>query len=613
MESPISSDHYKILNVPKDASLATIRSVYKKLVLTCHPDKFPDEAVKAQKSEEFHQVRQAYEILSDETKRQEYDEAVKLAELRADVMRERGGSRIAPDLGSRSGPSPKFEVRDDGVYEVREPRRYRDEDSFGVKYQEYRASTRKYDDYQAAPSPRKTSGRSFEEKKTKEFDEDREYRVYLRQSAKAADRQAKHGQQKRKDKDKRKDRAAKSTTKFAYSEHYLDDEDESDSDSFERRLPPRSETVSSRRYEDGHGKSKATSPQRNDKQGGNYSTQTIYAEDYIKKSQQDTPIELELRRPASNSRRASTTDVRNSLRKPTTSADTGRRAYTRPHDARKSSPSRLSGRDRRMSEIEIVDPPPSRRPSMPVSSSDPRSLKTMEPSTSRRDYGHSSNLPSVPEAGHPSMRRADTMPMNASNPRRLDTYLANSSKIRSAENQDSGYSSSGTPEQYQGKSPHIRQRSQYYDDNKVLYMEPGEYESDREREHDTFPKSHRRDERPTPSRAPSSARLTRSTSYAYPQERLESPRMPPPFSRTESSARVPLQPRPSPHSKSSLFGEVTYSGTPHVVHQASPIRHDDIKYCHHRSATAGRDTYPCSSFDSHHRPVLSRHATRAVS
>ncbi|KAG6029798.1 hypothetical protein E4U41_000276 [Claviceps citrina] len=80
--SPLPPDPYKILGISKDAQIPEIRAAHRKLVLKCHPDKVHDPALKAQKQEEFQKVQQAYELLSDETQRQKYDEKVKLEELR---------------------------------------------------------------------------------------------------------------------------------------------------------------------------------------------------------------------------------------------------------------------------------------------------------------------------------------------------------------------------------------------------------------------------------------------------------------------------------------------------------------------------------------------------
>ncbi|RCI12476.1 hypothetical protein L249_1163 [Ophiocordyceps polyrhachis-furcata BCC 54312] len=78
---PLPPDPYKILGVAKDAQMPEIRSAHRKLVLKCHPDKVQDATLKAEKQDEFQQVQQAYELLSDENKRRKYDDQVRLAEL----------------------------------------------------------------------------------------------------------------------------------------------------------------------------------------------------------------------------------------------------------------------------------------------------------------------------------------------------------------------------------------------------------------------------------------------------------------------------------------------------------------------------------------------------
>jgi len=57
-----------------------------KPVLKCHPDKVQDAAPKALKQVEFEKVQRAYEILSDDVRRGQYDDRVKLAELRKEIV-----------------------------------------------------------------------------------------------------------------------------------------------------------------------------------------------------------------------------------------------------------------------------------------------------------------------------------------------------------------------------------------------------------------------------------------------------------------------------------------------------------------------------------------------
>ncbi|MBE3046713.1 J domain-containing protein, partial [Candidatus Bathyarchaeota archaeon] len=73
--------------MPRFAPVADIRTAYRKLVLTCHPDKVQDLTQKAQKLEEFQKLQHAYELLTDEKERVKYDEQVKLMELRKEMSR----------------------------------------------------------------------------------------------------------------------------------------------------------------------------------------------------------------------------------------------------------------------------------------------------------------------------------------------------------------------------------------------------------------------------------------------------------------------------------------------------------------------------------------------
>ena len=143
MDEPLLLQNpYRTLNVPKDATLATIRSAHRKLVLACHPDKVQEESAKKIKAEQFHQVQQAYEVLSDDLRRQRYDDKVKLAELRAEMNTERAPPRRAESYQSPrySGNSPIFEVRNGRVYEERVPGRSHayEEDFFSPKFADAR-------------------------------------------------------------------------------------------------------------------------------------------------------------------------------------------------------------------------------------------------------------------------------------------------------------------------------------------------------------------------------------------------------------------------------------------------------------------------------------------
>ena len=86
MAHPLPPNPYIALGVPKDASLAVIKSSYRKLALDYHPDRIKDdsdEARIAKAAQRFWEIQKAYEILCDDNSRSRYDESVKLAGLRA--------------------------------------------------------------------------------------------------------------------------------------------------------------------------------------------------------------------------------------------------------------------------------------------------------------------------------------------------------------------------------------------------------------------------------------------------------------------------------------------------------------------------------------------------
>ncbi len=62
-------DPYTILGVPKSADAAEIKKAYRKLAKQFHPDQSREPKAK----ERFAEANGAYEILGDETKRQQFD------------------------------------------------------------------------------------------------------------------------------------------------------------------------------------------------------------------------------------------------------------------------------------------------------------------------------------------------------------------------------------------------------------------------------------------------------------------------------------------------------------------------------------------------------------
>ncbi len=90
----VEKDYYASLGVPKDASQDEIKKAYRKLARQYHPDANKGDETAEEK---FKEVSEAYDVLSDEKKRKEYDEARSL-------FGGGGGFRGAPgSFGRRAG------------------------------------------------------------------------------------------------------------------------------------------------------------------------------------------------------------------------------------------------------------------------------------------------------------------------------------------------------------------------------------------------------------------------------------------------------------------------------------------------------------------------------
>ena len=76
--SPQNLDPYAVLGVDTDASPTAIRAAYRRAALATHPDRVP-AAEKEQATVRFAQISNAYEILSNEERRQEYDAAQQMS------------------------------------------------------------------------------------------------------------------------------------------------------------------------------------------------------------------------------------------------------------------------------------------------------------------------------------------------------------------------------------------------------------------------------------------------------------------------------------------------------------------------------------------------------
>lgn len=64
-------DYYEVLGVSKNATADEIKKAYRKLAIKYHPDKNPDDK---EAEEKFKEAAEAYEVLSNDEKRQKYDQ-----------------------------------------------------------------------------------------------------------------------------------------------------------------------------------------------------------------------------------------------------------------------------------------------------------------------------------------------------------------------------------------------------------------------------------------------------------------------------------------------------------------------------------------------------------
>ena len=63
-------DYYEVLGVSKNATPDEIKKAYRKLAMKYHPDVNKDPGAE----DKFKEINEAYEVLSDEQKRQTYDQ-----------------------------------------------------------------------------------------------------------------------------------------------------------------------------------------------------------------------------------------------------------------------------------------------------------------------------------------------------------------------------------------------------------------------------------------------------------------------------------------------------------------------------------------------------------
>ena len=219
-------DPYLALGVSKEAKLPEIRSAHRKLVLKCHPDKVQDAALKAQKQDEFQKVQQAYELLSDETRRLQYDEQVKLFELRKEMGRGVATPRSNPfefQVRSEEPRANAYATRSRGphppkIFTTQSPPKTYDIPKYEDVYDKLPRSAKKSSSYES--SERKREEERLRDIRKRE-EEDKE-----RQKLEKEKRRVQHGDRKKtRDKEKRRETEEKRSRAYRpYLEEDSDDE-----------------------------------------------------------------------------------------------------------------------------------------------------------------------------------------------------------------------------------------------------------------------------------------------------------------------------------------------------------------------------------------------------
>ena len=94
----LEKDFYAILGVPKSASAKEIKKAYRRLAQELHPDANPGNQ---DAEDRFKDVTEAYTVLGDKEKRQEYDQARDM--FAAGAFRGAPGGVRVEDLGDLLG------------------------------------------------------------------------------------------------------------------------------------------------------------------------------------------------------------------------------------------------------------------------------------------------------------------------------------------------------------------------------------------------------------------------------------------------------------------------------------------------------------------------------
>lgn len=79
-------DYYQVLGVGRDANQQEIKKTFRRLASCYHPDHNPQSQEQAE--EKFKEINEAYQVLGDEYKRQQYDYIVTLTQRSQEFVTE---------------------------------------------------------------------------------------------------------------------------------------------------------------------------------------------------------------------------------------------------------------------------------------------------------------------------------------------------------------------------------------------------------------------------------------------------------------------------------------------------------------------------------------------
>lgn len=656
MSSPLPFDPYQVLGVARDASTSDIRSAYRKLVLKCHPDKIQDESQRGQAQDEFQKVQESYELLSDDAKRARYDQKVRLAELKKDILEKKNsssGNNTTNIYTSTSTSSPKtatftttYEFRSGKVYEKRTPpdAHFFDEDVFP---EEPRSSSRKYDGYER---------RQATEERKKSRSNDPKVEPVRSTKDRSRDKSSRSDRAKHRDKERKREASDKYSRAYVVSENDWDSDDSYPGEksagdtrrSYEDHFPKSSRRTESKRDPDDE--------YLDDWASSKHDYLQDHARQYIQRSKGTAAAAAAAPPPpptgtehrTSSSWPSQSFYERREARDPLY-GDTARRSSAKPKPARETTRPNSSGRDRRTS-ADVVDPPlrshtsGRKVPSMPTATSAPAGLKIPSPLKSAPPNPtmrtSTSTMHHVREKSHPPPppRRSETLPIPSLSSRRPDGLPPRQPKFKDL--YDSGYSSPGTPEMSQGASPPkstkytiVDEDDEFAKDHRTVLIDPSppyrrqESISPNRREHPTV--TLRGAAKPSRTRTTTAAAAAgTATPTATPYGYGPDPTLP----RDIPSRHEPPRPMPtlrgSPPLRSGsgrepFFAEVTPATTPADFAQKFPddqvryspkIRQEDISFSHNArkgslDSHLHRDTYTRSH--EQHRPSVMRNESCA--